>query len=60
MALRDGAHQPREQAERPRSARGLKAQLAIGSTGGDHPNILLLYLTLCLKLNLLYLFLVPS
>ena len=41
-----GANQPGESAERPRSGRGSMVQLAVGPTGGDHPNILPLDLTL--------------
>ena len=41
-----GAHQPGELVERPRSERGSRAQLAVGPTGRDHPNIFPLDLTL--------------
>ena len=37
-----------------------RAQLAVGPIGGDQTNILPIDLTLFLKLNLLYLFPIPS
>ena len=60
IALRDEGPSARRTVGRPRSGRGSRAQLTVGPIDGDQSNILPLDLTLLLKLNLIYLFPIPS